>query len=359
MIRPLISAIESDNLFLLKCLVFCGADIHYDFDGRSSFLHMAVEYNHYDIVEYLLDCGLNINYIAPGHGTPLMVAINFGFQRITDLLLRTGADITIQTKDGHTALKNAIQHRDLKRADWREYTELIKYFLDYKVPVNVMDPEGSNELFYVDDVEIATLLLEVGVDPNVQTKLGTTPLSFAVRHGNIPLIKLLLKYGADPNTKLYDGDSILHLANANMEIINILLEAGIDINTQNDKGYTYLFSLVELRSFNYHVPLITKLLKLCNLNIKDHKGRTVLYHAVRCGNLKSVELLLQHNAYQIPDVDGKAPLHIAIQSRDYNMCELLLKHGAVFSGDMIQDLNAKFVELFRLYEDPIKVACDD
>lgn len=164
-----------------------------------------------------------------------MSAIGSGFQRITDLLLRTGADITIQTKDGNTALKEAIRHRP----NWREYTELIKYFLNYGVAVNVIDPNGNNELYRVNDVKIATLLLKAEVDPNVHDIMGFTPLAYAIKHGNILLIKVLLKYGADVNIKLEGNDSLFHI-NTNNEMVDILLEAGLDINTENVKVICFI-----------------------------------------------------------------------------------------------------------------------
>lgn len=54
-------------------------------------------------------------------------------------------------------------------------------------------------------IDIVTLLLEKGADPNIRGINEMTPLIFAVltddRNSRYDIIKLLLKYGADPNLK--------------------------------------------------------------------------------------------------------------------------------------------------------------
>jgi ankyrin repeat protein len=56
------------------------------------------------------------------------------------------------------------------------------------------------------------LLLERGVDPNTQDKDGDTPLHKAAYKGYVDVVKLLLEHGADPNIKNKSGITPLYWA---------------------------------------------------------------------------------------------------------------------------------------------------
>ena len=49
-----------------------------------------------------------------------------------------------------------------------------------------------------DNLEISELLLKKGSDVNAQDELGRTPLFFAIQNSNLKLVKLLLYYDASP-----------------------------------------------------------------------------------------------------------------------------------------------------------------
>lgn len=81
------------------------------------------------------------------------------------------------------------------------------------------DPNISNEievvpLHYVANSEntmIAQQLLRSGADPNKTTVFGTSPLSIASMQSKyLPMVKLLLSYGADPNMQFPLLAPLLH-----------------------------------------------------------------------------------------------------------------------------------------------------
>ena len=81
--------------------------------------------------------------------------------------------------------------------------------------VNVPDVDGSTALHWAarwDDLETATLLIKGGANVKAANRYQVTPLSLACTNGNAAMIELLLKAGADPNTVLPGGETVLMTA---------------------------------------------------------------------------------------------------------------------------------------------------
>ncbi len=95
-----------------------------------------------------------------------------------------------------------------------------------------------HQVAYRADLASAKLLLDAGADVNVKTKNGETPLNNA---RNAESIKLLLDAGADIDARdSVNGETPLHKAtyNANIPLVQSLLEAGADPNIQDQDGRT-------------------------------------------------------------------------------------------------------------------------
>ena len=101
-----------------------------------------------------------------------------------------------------------------------------------------MDQEQLNEdLYYVnkdlyyacsdDDVDKAKELIKAGANVNAENKWGETPLIVAARHGHIEIVKLLIEAGADLETN-DDGYTPLDFAlmYEHTETVEILKQHG-------------------------------------------------------------------------------------------------------------------------------------
>jgi ankyrin repeat protein len=89
-------------------------------------------------------------------------------------------------------------------------------------------------------LEAADYLVRAGASVNTPSNndLHATPLQSAVAGGHAPIVKMLLKNGAQPNVRERGGVTPLHTAAANgdVESIQLLILAGADIHiTNNDK----------------------------------------------------------------------------------------------------------------------------
>jgi ankyrin repeat protein len=123
----------------------------------------------------------------------------------------------------------------------------------------------------MDHLELITLLLEKGADPNARIKdntltrtiftmqwfyeNGATAFIRAAQSSDTELMSLLLKYGADPKAVTAQGDNALtasagigwvdgvtyeRSAKENLEAVRMLLDLGLDPNSANQEGRTPL-----------------------------------------------------------------------------------------------------------------------
>ena len=71
---------------------------------------------------------------------------------------------------------------------------------------------------------------------------GNTALHWAAKKGNMNIVEILLDRGIEINSKTNDGETALHIAasSGNMNIVEILLDRGIDINSKDNDGWTAL-----------------------------------------------------------------------------------------------------------------------
>lgn len=115
-------------------------------------------------------------------------------------------------------------------------------------------------------------LLDGGVSPVRPDARGVTPLLEASAVGNIEVVRILFEYGADPNGDPVPGVTPLHVASS-VEMIDVLVDAGGNVNAPSDDGKTPLLFLAYEGTMDGMVHLVRR---GANPHVRTPYGQSLL-----------------------------------------------------------------------------------
>lgn len=119
---------------------------------------------------------------------------------IISALILTGAEINIRGTNGQTPLLNSLKYGA---------TEITRMLVEAGADVNMAGDTGSSPLHHaitlVDGATVAEILIDAGADIDQLSVWGDTVLSNAVSSRNIDLIKIIIAAGVNINLKNEDG----------------------------------------------------------------------------------------------------------------------------------------------------------
>ncbi|GLH08976.1 Poly [ADP-ribose] polymerase tankyrase [Gryllus bimaculatus] len=316
------------------------ADItkHRDLFGATP-LHHTCAYQQLDLLVKLLVKKHAVNVSDCDGVTPLHIAAKVGNLKFVDILLKRGADGKAKDRNGLNALHYAtmggnceiiellIQMGVDDRSGKSNYekciflaamvgkVEAMKTLLKHGAVIDKTNPRHCSLLHYGNvskNDEIIRLLLDVGIDPNVQEySAKNAPLHIAVKSGVLKIVEMLLEKGAKPNVTTQDGRTPLHLAaiSGHVCIAEALLKHGADPNIADCTNYTPVILATRFKN--------TGVLKVLvdaggNTNILEGNQWSVLHVAVIECDMATTEYLLSTGMeINLTDSRGFTPLLLA------------------------------------------------
>lgn len=200
-------------------------------------LQLAASRGEIELIKEILDQGVDINETNKHGKTALMLAAGNGRVEATKLLLERSAVIDAQEIDGMTALMMAASDGKtetvkllvenganvnitnnygataMTNAAFFNHPESVKAILSSKQKVSSETTE--NALLIASGLglgDIIQMLVDYGVDVNARGKNGRTPLMAAVEFNHVNAAKVLLKNKANPKAQDSEGESIMSIA---------------------------------------------------------------------------------------------------------------------------------------------------
>ena len=222
-------------------------------------LMLACEGGHLEVVQLLLKAKANPNHQMEAEGfTALMIAVQNEFPDIVQQLLDYGADPNIGDRSSSTAIHYAVRpqsdpsNRDVNFTKTSEKLEIIQLLIERGVNINIQNTAGITPLVFAcidrssNRTQVVELLLQNEADPNIPTE--HSPLMLALVAGNSDVAKLLLKAKANPNQKRIDGlTALMFVAQlGHPDIVQELLEYGADPNISDKDGCTAIHYVMKL-----------------------------------------------------------------------------------------------------------------
>lgn len=164
-----------------------------------------------------------------------------------------------------------------------------------------------------------------GANLTAATKQGMTPLHFAVKHGDMNIVRFLLDNGVDVNAKTNKGNTALHLS---IVAYGILLGVP-DMDSVGEKS-----NPIEVEA---KVIQVMKLLIAAGANVKaeNNKGNRPIQLAAQKGLQQCLTLLLDKGERaDSKDSTGSTPLHTAAKTGLKDTVLFLLAKGMLLSNLM-------------------------
>jgi ankyrin repeat protein len=255
--------------------------------GAMTPLLYAARDGRLEIAQLLVAAGANLEEADPNAITPLISAITNNHPAVARFLIDKGANIKAVDWYGRTPLWAAVETRNMD--------------VDNASFVNSIDRAPFLELIQV--------LLDKGADPNVRMKevppirraflrvtgslswvdfTGQTPFLTAALSGDVAVMRLLLKHGADPKIPTFEGTTALMAAAgvnwvvdqtydegpaALLEAVKLCVDLGLDVNAINSMGLTAVHGAAN-RGSDDIIRFLAE--KGARLDVKDKEGRTPL-----------------------------------------------------------------------------------
>ncbi|XP_052081616.1 uncharacterized protein LOC127719499 isoform X2 [Mytilus californianus] len=273
------------------------------------------------------DDDIGLGFLSSSNG-PLMIAIAESREDIIRVLLESGNAININ----ETFLIYDSEITPLLLSYFSKQLDITKMLIEYKADVNVQYFGGKTLLhFFCEDGSIDYLELILGSkewDVNRMNDLEETPLFLACRRGKTKCVELLVASQCDINSSNVEGKSPLHIAcsEGNADIIRILLNTDYCKIDHCDNDYNTAL-MISCERCNMEIVQLL-ILHGCNLNTANVHGRTALHIASTIGYTVIVQLLISNECeINLCDNDNQTPLNLATENYQKTCIGLLISNG--------------------------------
>ncbi|KAK3602636.1 hypothetical protein CHS0354_034226 [Potamilus streckersoni] len=281
-------------------------------------LHWACRLGHFEIVRLLLENGANIDLKNNFKSTPISLAIEGLHRRLCQYLIEWGCDVHCKN------VKNQSPFETTKNEEFKRLLiDTYEHYSDIVPKIMGGDMEMLNQCIrhHVSEIQPFVCLRSRCIN-------GSTLLHTACYYGNVAAVKELLSLRVDVNLLDYKGASPIHRVKS-PEIMQILIEAGANIDAQDSEGNTALHvKCYGETNASSELTCIEMLLnKGASMTIQNSRGLLPIHCCAMQGRVDVMRLMMRFDrnssiAMALNKEDQKQPpslLHLAI-ANDFIQC---------------------------------------
>lgn len=315
----LMTAARTGNVSAVKVLLAHGADVNAKetWKGQTALMWAAAE-NNPEAVRILIEAGADLKARSKSAAfSAYLFAVRAGHIAAARVLLDAGANVNETLPDGTSALLLAVMNAHYEaaaflldrgadpNADAQGWAPLHQVVWSRR-PNTGSNVPGAVPTGGLDSLELVRKLLQRGAHVNGRQKkeprdgfrnmlnrIGSTPFLLAAKSVDVPLMRLLLQYGADPKLTTEDGTTPLMAA------------AGVGIWAPGENPGTDEEALGAVKlAYEVGGGLATDV---------DKNGETALHGAMyRAGSIAIAKFLIENGAkLDVKNNKGWTPLIVA------------------------------------------------
>lgn len=328
--KPVDKAVAKGQLEALKLLLAKGATLPEPNNPDDYFFIVAIGSGNTELVSYLIDKGFDPNFRTRNGDLAINQPVFRNQPDILKLLIQRGAIIN--------GVFDRYNFAPLHVAAFRGNAELATILLDNGADIDIPKPiDGSSPLQFAIEMqknEVAKLLVNRGANLSFTDMAGNSLLNAAIMWDNNEMAYYLIERGADytgancaspANCPNPVNPPLLNAAIRNAEMLNYLLDKGININLTNSEGDTALIMSVYSDSMATMQSLINR---KAELDIRNNRGQTAFMVACNASNVLKANLLLTAGCnISLQDADGKSALHYAAINGNKEILDILAGKG--------------------------------
>ncbi len=198
-------------------------------NGETALLNIARNTKNIEVIKYFIEKGTDVNQVDQRGNTALINAAGKNNMDVVKLILANTQRIDHKNNEGQTAFMSAIGNNEL---------EVAKEIFENGASIKVKDKKGFDPGYYVvesfdGNIEVFkekfNFLIQNGYRITSKHESGTMLFHSAIAKQNTEILDYLLDKGIDINAKDNDGETALHKAAMqakNTDILQFLIDAG-------------------------------------------------------------------------------------------------------------------------------------
>ena len=267
-------------------------EVNHSNDESFTALHSASE--HTDVVQVLIDAGADIEAMNFEDRSPLQWACITGVLDVVKVLVRAGAGVCVTDVAGSACLAHAA---------YFGHTETVRYLLCLpEVDVNRLNDDNKTalqEAVFMKETDIVQVLIDAGADVDTQNNERRSSLHSACTSGALDIVKMLVEAGAGVRATDNDGYTCLMLATwqGHTDIVRYLVGLrGVELNYQSEAAASNHTAL-HLAAFYKRTDVVQVLIDAgADIDTQNNLGRSPLHTALEKGALDIVKMLVRAGA---------------------------------------------------------------